>query len=116
MDQFPVRSDFRSHQEQQQPNHDGDRGSGVFHGLPLSQQPPRADPGEHCEQNVEHKFSAGEGTRTHTREAPDPKSGLATNYNTPAVSVGKYRKKPSAMQMNLFNLLCPVPLHWFFLQ
>ena len=27
---------------------------------------------------------AGEGTRTHTHEAPDPKSGLATNYNTPA--------------------------------
>lgn len=29
-------------------------------------------------------FCAGEGTRTHTHEAPDPKSGLATNYNTPA--------------------------------
>lgn len=30
---------------------------------------------------------AGEGTRTHTHEAPDPKSGLATNYNTPALRV-----------------------------
>ena len=29
-------------------------------------------------------FSAGEGTRTHTHEAPDPKSGLSTNFNTPA--------------------------------
>ncbi len=28
--------------------------------------------------------SAGEGTRTHTPEAPDPKSGLSTNFNTPA--------------------------------
>ena len=29
---------------------------------------------------------AGEGTRTHTHEAPDPKSGLSTNFNTPARS------------------------------
>ena len=27
---------------------------------------------------------AGEGSRTHTHEAPDPKSGLSTNFNTPA--------------------------------
>ena len=28
--------------------------------------------------------SAGEGSRTHTPKAPDPKSGLSTNFNTPA--------------------------------
>ena len=35
-------------------------------------------------QSVDFSKGAGEGTRTHTHEAPDPKSGLATNYNTPA--------------------------------
>ena len=35
---------------------------------------------------------AGEGTRTHTRKAPDPKSGLSTNFNTPATRVAKVRK------------------------
>ena len=36
-------------------------------------------------QSVDFSKGAGEGTRTHTHEAPDPKSGLATNYNTPAL-------------------------------
>ena len=36
-------------------------------------------------QSVNSSKGAGEGTRTHTREAPDPKSGLSTNFNTPAV-------------------------------
>ena len=35
---------------------------------------------------------AGEGTRTHTRKAPDPKSGLSTNFNTPATRIAKVRK------------------------
>ena len=37
-------------------------------------------------QPVDFSKSAGEGTRTHTPEAPDPKSGLSTNFNTPAIS------------------------------
>ena len=35
-------------------------------------------------QSVDFSEGAGEGTRTHTRKAPDPKSGLSTNFNTPA--------------------------------
>ena len=34
-------------------------------------------------------FCAGEGSRTHTHEALDPKSSLSTNFNTPAVPLGK---------------------------
>lgn len=33
---------------------------------------------------IKSGISAGEGSRTHTHEAPDPKSGLSTNFNTPA--------------------------------
>ena len=35
---------------------------------------------------------AGEGTRTHTHEAPDPKSGLSTNFNTPATEYKDIKK------------------------
>ena len=37
-------------------------------------------------------FSAGEGTQTHTHEAPDPKSGLSTNFNTPATEYKDIKK------------------------
>ena len=38
---------------------------------------------------VFENFCAGEGSRTHTHEALDPKSSLSTNFNTPAVPLGK---------------------------
>ena len=44
-------------------------------------------------------FRASEGTRTHTHEAPDPKSGLATNYNTPAS-----KAKPPANALRLRSI------------
>lgn len=33
---------------------------------------------------------AGEGSRTHTHEALDPKSSLSTNFNTPANPPGRF--------------------------
>ena len=50
-------------------------------------------------------FSAGEGTRTHTHEAPDPKSGLSTNFNTPATRIAKVRKLADNANTNIRRYL-----------
>lgn len=38
---------------------------------------------------MKRSFCAGEGSRTHTHEALDPKSSLSTNFNTPAKAFRK---------------------------